>query len=458
MAYELQLLLLGRPQIMQDGSPLFIFHKAQALFYYLVVTGRPHQRSSLLNLLWGHIPENNRKNNLRVTLSYLRKNLGDYLMINRHTVSFKPTAPCWIDVEELKTVLQSSPKTIERLQEVVKLYQGPFLEGFQVPEEKEYEAWVAITRRKIQELVIQAMHSLALRYQEQKDYVNSIETLNRLLTLQPWREESHQLLMILLASSGQRSAALEQYDICRQTLTEHKRTSSPELTKLYEDISTGRIATPHNGINMVTPTVGSLVEVDLLPQRQMEGPQQVTVMYCHWHDIRTQPTQAPEIWQTLQQYCTQKLLGIINRFSGQVIYQYNGEMLVAFNRASVEENDAQQAIQCGWQILKDIELSGTIKTHKLSIAIHTGLVLMEKVKINGHHHLNMLGQPLQIVQQIAEHAAPDALLISDTTYSLVKEVFPCQKFSFPDNNILMPVIYQLQGDNLNLHWQNEDKG
>lgn len=455
MAYELQLLLLGRPQIIQDGSPLFIFHKAQALFYYLAVTGRSHQRSSLLNFLWGHIPENNRKNNLRVTLSYLRKNLGDYLMVNRHTVSFNPPASCWIDVEELKTVLQSSPKTIERLQEVVKLYQGPFLEGFQVPEEKEYEAWVAITRRKIQELVIQAMHTLALRYQEQKDYVNSIETLNRLLTLQPWREESHQLLMILLASSGQRSAALEQYDLCCQTLTEHKRTPSAELTKLYEDISTGRIGTPHNDINIVTPAAGRLVEMDLPPQRQVEGPQQVTVMYCHWHDIRTQPTQAPEIWHTLQRYGEQKLTKMIHQFSGQVIYQYNGEMLVAFNRASAKGNDAQQAIQCGWQILKDFELSGTIKTHKLSIAIHTGLVLIEKVKINGHHRMNLLGQPLQIVQQIAEHAAPEALFISDSTYSLVKEAFSCQKISFPDNNILIPAIYQVQEDNLNLHWQNE---
>jgi DNA-binding SARP family transcriptional activator len=446
MAYELQLLLLGRPQIMQDGSPLFIFHKAQALFYYLVMTGRPHQRSALLNFLWSHIPENNRKNNLRVTLSYLRKNLSDYLIINRHTVSFNPTTSYWLDVEELKTLLQSSPRTIERLQEVVKLYQGPFLEGFQVPEEKEYEAWVAITRRKIQELVVQAMHNLALRYQEQKDYANSSEILNRLLTLQPWREESHQLLMILLATSGQRSAALEQYDICRQTLTEHKRTPSAELTKLYEDISAGRIGSPHNSINVVTPTVGSLIEMNLPLQRQVEGPQQVTVMFCHWHDIRIQPTQSLEIWHTLQQYCTQKLFGIISQFGGQVIYQYNGELLVAFIAVDNAAGNAQQAIRCGWKLLEQIELSDAIKSHQLSVAIHTGLVLLKKEKFNDdHQYLNMLGQPLQIVQQIAEHAAPNTLLIGDTTYSLVKDVFSCQQIETPDNNTMMPIIYQVQG-------------
>lgn len=445
MADELQLLLLSRPQIIQNSTPTFIFHKAQALFYYLAVTGRPHQRTALLSFLWSHIPENNRKNNLRVTLSYLRKHFSEYLSINRHTVSFNQNANYWLDVDVLKNALQASPKTIERLQEVVKLYQGPFLEGFHVPEEKEFETWVTNMRKKLQDLVVQALHTLALRYQELGNYMESIDCLNRLLLLQPWREESHQLLMMLLATSGQRSAALEQYEICRQMLEEHKRLPSTELTKLYEEISTGKLAATNNA--MVTPqTVGCFIESDLPQQRQIESEQQVTLMYCHWHDIHTQPTQSPEVWHILQQYCTQHLLGVIHQFGGQVIYQYNGGLLVAFSSIETPEHNAQHAIQCGLQVLKAVEgAAAQIKTHQLSLAIHTGLVLMEKVRINGHHHyLNLIGQPLDIVQELARQAAPNALLISNDTYSLVKETVACQQFGNSEYNFFGSNIYQVQ--------------
>jgi class 3 adenylate cyclase len=328
------------------------------------------------------------------------------------------------------------------LQEVVKLYQGSFLEGFQVPEEKEFETWVANTRKKLQDSVVQALHSLALRYQEQEHYAEGIECLNSLLTLQPLHEESHQLLMVLLASSGQRSAALEQYEICRQLLGEHKRAPSAELTKLYDDILAGKVG---NGGNLVVQTVGHFVETDMQSRRHLEGQRQVTVMYCHWHDSHAQPTSSPETWLMLQQYSQEHFVGIVNHFGGQIIHQYNGGLLVAFSHAETDENNAQHAIQCGSKILEAFEASGQITTHKLSVAIHTGPVLMEKVKINGHQYLNLIGQPLEIVQQLARYAVPDTLLISSTTHSLVKEVFPCQPFGATfEYNTIEPVIYQVQ--------------
>jgi DNA-binding SARP family transcriptional activator len=425
---------------MQGDEPVFIFHKAQALLYYLAVTGRPHQRSALLNLLWSHIPENNRKNNLRVTLSYLRKHFGNYLLVNRHTISFDINAPYWLDVHELRTTLQSSTKTMERLQEVVKLYQGSFLEGFQVPEEKEFETWVANTRKRLQDLVVQALYNLALRHQEQGNYAEGIECLNRLLTLQPLHEESHQLLMFLLASSGQRSAALEQYEICRQWLGEHKRAPSAELTKLYDDISTGKVG---NGIHLVPQTVGHFVEPEMQSRRHLEGQRQITVMYCHWHDSHAQATVSPETWLILQQYVEGHFVTLVNHFGGQIVHQYNGGLLVAFSGAGTDENNAQHAIQCGLKILETFESSGQITTHQLSVAIHTGQVLMEKIRINGHQYLNLIGQPLEIVQQLARYARPETLLISDVTHSLVKERFPCQPFGATDNAD-EPVVYQVQ--------------
>jgi len=38
--------------------------------------------------------------------------------------------------------------------------------------------------------------------------------------MEPWREEAHRQLMRILAHSGQRSAALAQYKVCRRILAE----------------------------------------------------------------------------------------------------------------------------------------------------------------------------------------------------------------------------------------------
>jgi len=447
MSQELKLFLLGRPQIFEGDHPVLIFHKAQALFYYLAVSGRPQQRAALLHFLWSQIPESNRKNNLRVTLSYLHKRFGTYLSINRHTVSFNQNAPYWLDVEVLKKTLQSAPKSIEQLQEITKLYQGPFLEGFEVPEEKDFENWVTDTRLHLQNLVVQALHTLAVRYEEQGRYVEGIETVNRLLTLQPWREESHQLLMILLVGSGQRSAALEQYDICRNILEEHKRTVSTDLVRLREEILAGKLSQlQKNGGTL--QDLSSYNNSLLSPQWQIEGQQQMTVMYCHWHPVPTPTAQAPEVWYTLQQYCQQNFLKTIEDFKGKIIYQCNGSVLVAFSDHNTPENNAQRAVEAGLMMLETFELSKSINTHKLSLGIHTGRVLVENVTVGQQQYTTLIGQPLEIAQDLARRATPNSLLISWVTYSLVKDLFLCQRLN--SSNHIDQAVYQVQSEKMKI--------
>jgi DNA-binding SARP family transcriptional activator len=57
-------------------------------------------------------------------------------------------------------------------------------------------------------------------HQSATDLTAGIEYAARLLSLDPWRETAHRQLMILLARNGQRSAALAQYETCRQVIDE----------------------------------------------------------------------------------------------------------------------------------------------------------------------------------------------------------------------------------------------
>src|ERR1044072_3862438 len=57
------------------------------------------------------------------------------------------------------------------------------------------------------------------------------------LKLEPWREESHRQAMSLLSRTGQRSAALAQYETARQVLAEEMGLEpARETTALYERI------------------------------------------------------------------------------------------------------------------------------------------------------------------------------------------------------------------------------
>lgn len=59
MTNLLHLILFGSPEVRHHGQPMTGFRssKAQALLYYLAVTGRAHTRPTLAGLFWGDQPE-----------------------------------------------------------------------------------------------------------------------------------------------------------------------------------------------------------------------------------------------------------------------------------------------------------------------------------------------------------------------------------------------------------------
>ncbi|MEW5988495.1 MAG: bacterial transcriptional activator domain-containing protein, partial [Chloroflexota bacterium] len=233
---ELKLALLGGAQVTLGGKPLtgFVSNKCQALLFYLAVTGRPHLRPSLAALLWGDLPDEDASSNLRKSLTNLRHLLDPYLLITRHTVEFNLNSPYWLDVTAFEkgvsevqgtqgtkgTALNSpnSPNSFNSLHEVVELYHGEFLAGFNVRDALPFEEWVVVERERLREQALSALDALALRSVDSGNYGEAIHYTTRLLALDPWREEAHRRLMLLLARTGQRPAALAQYETCRRLL------------------------------------------------------------------------------------------------------------------------------------------------------------------------------------------------------------------------------------------------
>jgi len=225
MAPELRLTLLGGFTATLDHQPVsgLTSHKAQALLCYLAVTGRTFSRPALAGLLWPDIPEANARMNLRKELARLNAVLGPYLLISRDSVALDPNANCRLDVQEFEALLDAPPQqqpAIAQLTAAVALYQGDFLEGFYVLNGPTLEEWALRQRGRLRERVLHALQSLAAAYIQQGSHNRATTTLHQLLALEPWREEAHCQLMRLYAQSGQRAAALAQYESCRQVLAD----------------------------------------------------------------------------------------------------------------------------------------------------------------------------------------------------------------------------------------------
>lgn len=269
MTAELQIRLFGGIHLTHNGSPLtnFVSNKAPALLAYLAVTRRPHQRDALAALLWGELADADAKNNLRQTLSNLRRLLDSCLIITRDTVALSPETSITLDVAAFEQRLHASdglPAGVRAaaLQEAAALYQGDFLAGFVVRDAPEFEDWMLAQRSRFRELALHALHTLTQFHLWRGEAAQAIDTASRLLGIDSWREEAHRQLMLALARSGQRSAALAQYETCRRILEEELGvTPSAETTALYERIRAAGESLRHTLPAPAAPLIGRAGEV-----------------------------------------------------------------------------------------------------------------------------------------------------------------------------------------------------
>ncbi|HEU4322060.1 MAG TPA: AAA family ATPase [Roseiflexaceae bacterium] len=252
MPEGLRIALLGAPSVSSAGAPLrgFVSAKVQALLFYLAVTRRPHSRSALAALLWGDMPESDARANLRVALANLRQIAGPYLSIGRDQIAFASDAHYWLDVDVFQSRLRlldlpAAGHDDQALQTALDLYRGDFLEGFSLRDAPDFEEWALLQREQMRQIALQALHTLAAGAAERGAYSAGIAFANRLLALDPWREETHRQLMLLLALSGQREAALTQYEACHRVLRVELGVAPLEATTaLYERIRAGLLHRP----------------------------------------------------------------------------------------------------------------------------------------------------------------------------------------------------------------------
>lgn len=289
---HLTIRLLGPFHVTLDGEPITNFesNKVRALLACLVIEpNRPRSREALAGLLWPDQPERTARHNLRQALSNLRQAIRDrdadppFLRITHRTVQFNPDSDYQLDVVRFDALvaaseahahscLETCKPCIQRLEQAIELYRGEFLAGLFVGDSVSFEEWMLLRRERFHRLALDKLYHLANHYERRREYDRARRYARRQVELEPWREEAHQQLMRLLARSGQRSAALAQYERCRRALAEELGVEPGEETKtLYERIRAAGDTSPHNLPVQLTSFVGREEELSQIAER-LEDP------------------------------------------------------------------------------------------------------------------------------------------------------------------------------------------
>jgi DNA-binding SARP family transcriptional activator len=205
----LELKLFGPPEITIDGAAPTgdLLAKDLALLYYLAVTGQPHSRTSLALLLWGDLTDAAARGNLRKALATLRNSLGSLINTERDYVSLaQEQVQCDVRAFEQRALENVHAGNADQMKAAIVLYRGEFLSGFVVRNAPDFDIWLYHTQERLRGAAVRILTELAQLHRQQNANADEIACLQHILTLEPWREETHRQLMLTLANAGARSA------------------------------------------------------------------------------------------------------------------------------------------------------------------------------------------------------------------------------------------------------------
>ncbi|MCA9918506.1 MAG: tetratricopeptide repeat protein, partial [Anaerolineales bacterium] len=256
------LTLLGQPRVQLGDAPILDFaaEKWLALLAYLALTGDSYARPQLEALLWGDSPAENAQTSLRTAVYNINKRLPHTLQTSRKLVWFGPERPFTLDVQQFRDLIQQGDA--DSLAAAVALYRGDLLAGLTLGDAPEFELWLLQERERLRLQALTALEQLIGHCQRAGQLDEAISYSRRLLEIEPWRESVHRQLMRLLARSGDSSAALRQYQQCRDMLAAELGVDPmPETEALYQRIVALRQRPPARPLPMTPRLVGREAEL-----------------------------------------------------------------------------------------------------------------------------------------------------------------------------------------------------
>jgi class 3 adenylate cyclase len=175
------------------------------------------------------------------------------------------------------------------------------------------------------------------------------------------------------------------------------------------------------------------------PPRQPDAERRhLTVLFCDLVDStllasRFDPEEWREVVRAYQETCAK----VIARFEGHIAQYLGNGLLVYFGYPLAHEDDAQRAVRAGLGV---IEAMGQLNTRlaperrvplAVRLGIHTGIVMVGEVGGGTRQEPLALGETPNVAPRLQGLAAPNAVVISATTFELLGGFFACQPLGTP---------------------------
>jgi serine/threonine-protein kinase len=160
-------------------------------------------RDRLVALLWPEAEPDRARHLLSHSIYVLRQALGDdALLLGGDAVRLNPAA-VWCDVQEFERALEAGDYA-----GAVELYPGPFLDGFFLADNVEFERWVDGERERLAQAYARALQTLASEREAAADPSGAVLWWRRLAVHDPHDSRTTIRLVRVLEASGDVAGAL----------------------------------------------------------------------------------------------------------------------------------------------------------------------------------------------------------------------------------------------------------
>lgn len=243
-SFDLAINMLGPVEVFRDPARMakegWRLSKSLHILCYLG-SRRNHRapKETLVDLFWGAADEDTVAKNFHPTISHMRKALNtgqvvkkDFVLYREGAYSLNPQFRYRLDTEEFERLLAEAREarrtggadgSASLLAEAIKLYRGDFLEEF-------YYNWIGDLQSYYRDLYLEALKELIGYHAERasldrpshdadsKDQELIIRYGQMLLARDAYQEDVHCSVMEAFVQSGNRAAAIEQFDGLRKLL------------------------------------------------------------------------------------------------------------------------------------------------------------------------------------------------------------------------------------------------
>jgi GGDEF domain-containing protein len=154
----------------------------------------------------------------------------------------------WLDTQTFSTYTQTikqhphhdlhtCQECMQKLEDSIDLYRGDFLLDLILNEVTAFQEWVILQRERHFRNYVEVLKALSMSYYHQKNWDKTYKYAYKYVEMAPLEEAAHRLLMRLLTLNGRRTAALQQYQMCKSIIKRELGIEpSLETQQLYEKI------------------------------------------------------------------------------------------------------------------------------------------------------------------------------------------------------------------------------